>query len=220
MDCEVKPKELVNRLRKIPTASLSDALNKIGVYGTMSYEFRPVIPGVKIVGFAVTIKDVASRRVAPPMEAINLIDSCEPGSVVVRVVEGLDARNIALYGGLMALASKVRGLAGAVLDGATRDVVELREMGFQVFCRSFSPNTSVGRTEVAAVNVPVVCGGVKVRPGDIVVGDDDGVVVIPRDQAVKVIELAEEIDRVEKMEAEEIAKGIPFAEVLKKYMRV
>ncbi|MEM2557213.1 MAG: RraA family protein, partial [Candidatus Bathyarchaeia archaeon] len=169
-------KDYIRELRAIPTASLSDALNQIDINGTLNVHFNRVLEGIRIVGPAVTVLDKYSNRRVPPIEAIEAIDNAERGSVLVRAIEGGEACDIALFGGLMALSSKVRGLEGAVMCGAIRDFREIKDMGFQVFYRFLSPNTSIGRTEVKAVNVPIEYGGVRINPGDIVVGDDDGIV--------------------------------------------
>lgn len=213
-------KDYIRDLRAIPTASLSDALNQIGINGTLNVHFNRVLEGIRIVGPAVTVLDKYSSRRVPPIEAIEAIDNAERGSILVRAIEGSEACDIALFGGLMALSSKVRGLEGAVMCGAIRDFREIKDMGFQVFYRFLSPNTSIGRTEVKAVNVPIEYGGVRINPGDIVVGDDDGIVIIPRDRLAEVVERAKHIDELERREAEEIRRGRPFSQVIREYSRV
>lgn len=212
--------EYVRELKKIPTASLSDALNQIGLNGTLNMHFNCVLEGIRIAGPAVTIQDRYSSRRVIPFEAMETIDNAEKGSVLVRAIDDDEACDIALFGGLMALASKIRGLEGAVMCGAIRDFREIKEMGFQVFYRFLSPNTSVGRTEVKAVNVPIEYGDVIINPGDIIVGDDDGIVAIPKDKVSEVLERAKRIDDLEKRESEEIRKGKPFSQVIKEYLRV
>ena len=207
-------------LRRIPTASLSDALNQIGLNGTLNTCFYPVLEGVRVAGPAVTVLDCYSTKRVIPIKAIEAIDNAERGSVLVRAIENVEARDIALFGGLMALASKIRGLEGAVICGAIRDFREIKEMRFQVFYRFLSPNTSVGRTEIKAVNVPIKYGGVTINPGDIIVGDDDGIVVIPRERLTEVLERAKQIDELERKESEEIKRGKPFSQVIREHFRV
>jgi regulator of RNase E activity RraA len=210
----------VDELLALSTSSVSDSLNSIGIKGCMSHEFKPLIAGVRMAGPAVTIKDLPTTERVPITSALEAIDKAEPGSVFVRAVEGMDARNIALWGGLMALAAKIKGVAGAVLDGGVRDTAEIKEMGFQIFSRSVSPSTSLGYTRVVATNTPVNCGGILVHPGDFILGDDDGVVVVPRDKAEAVIEEAKRIEEIERKEAEELRKGRGLVETVKKYARV
>ncbi|MDH5794825.1 MAG: RraA family protein, partial [Candidatus Bathyarchaeota archaeon] len=117
-------------------------------------------------------------------------------------------------------AAKVKGIQAAVLDGGSRDLVEAEEMKFPIYARSVVPTTSVGRTKVSAINVPIECGGVTVAPGDVVVADVDGVVVIPKQKLAEVLKLAQDIDKIEKAEVVELRKGNKMAEVIQKYARI
>jgi len=121
-----------------------------------------------------------------------MIDQARPGEVGVIVMEG--TLDIAAMGNLMGTAAKVRGMAGVVLDGAIRDVWDIRRMGLTVYARSRSPRTAVGHYATVARNIPVECDGITVRPGDIIVADEDGVVVVPQEQAEAVLQKAQEID--------------------------
>jgi len=215
--------EILKELEKIPTASLSDALDSLGIRGFMDHGIKPRISGVRMVGFAVTVKDALSKRKVAPMEALEAIEKAQEGNVFVRAIEGAgedEASNIALFGGIMALGSKKKGLAGAVINGGARDVIECKELDFQVFSRGVVPSTSVGRTEVVGVNVTVKCGGVTVNPGDIVVGDSDGVVVIPKEKLEIVLKTAKEIDERESRISEELKRGKPLTESVKKHSRI
>jgi len=212
--------DLLKELQKIPTASLSDALDRVGVRGFMSHRIKPAFEFQRVAGPAVTIKQIPTHEREIPLRALEAIDSAEPGSVIVVAVEGGSADDIALWGGLMGLTAKVRGVRAAVLDGSVRDLIENRELGFPVFSRSIVPSTSVGRLKVVGVNVPISCGDVLVKPGDIIVGDWDGVVVIPLEKLNEVIEIARQIDETERKEAEELRRGIPFTTVIKKFARV
>jgi len=188
---------LIAAFRKTPVASVSDAVDQItGSRGFMSYDMRPRSPG-QIVGRAVT----ALLRPAPPEKAtptlavkhsVEAIDNAAPGEVVVVVVEG--DLNMTGLGGLMGAAAKARGLAGVVIDGGVRDVEELREMRLPVYSRSVVPSTVVGRFASVARQTPVVCAGVTVRPGDIIVAGEDGVVTVPSEKAAEVLKRAQEID--------------------------
>lgn len=204
----------------IPTASLSDALDQLGIRGFMSHEIRPFGRHVRVAGPAVTIKDTPATERVIPLLAMEAIDSAPVGSIIVRSVQGIDARDIGLWGGLMTQSAKVKGIQAAVLDGGSRDLVEAEEMEFSIYARSVVPSTSVGRTKVSAINVPIECGGVTVAPGDIVVADVDGIVVIPQQKLAEVLKLAREIDETEKAEVVELRKGNKMAEVIKKYARM
>lgn len=214
---------LLKKLWKIPTASLSDALDSIGVRGFMDYHIKPRTCESKVVGRAITVKDKISSRKLTPIKALEAIEAAEKGCVLVRAIEEAnieEASNIALFGGIMASAAKAKGLGGAVLDGGLRDVSECKSLGFPVFSRSVIPTNSVGRTEVVDVNVPIVCGGVRVNPEDIIVGDADGVVVIPKEKLEEVVQLALKIEDVEKRMAADLGKGASILETVKKYSRM
>ena len=127
-----------------------------------------------------------------PNLALELLDQAPKGSILVFVMQ--DGPDIAAMGNLMGTTAKVRELAGAVIDGAVRDVAELKRMGFPVWSRRVSPATSVGRMVGAEKQVPVRCGDIMVHPGDYIVGDTDGVVVVPAAAAVRVIELLQQYD--------------------------
>jgi len=220
MTKKVPYSELLKFLVSIPTASLSDALDRIGIRGFMSYEIKPLCRFGRIAGPAVTIKDIPTTEKGMPLLAMQAIDSAPKGSIIVRSVEGTDARDIALWGGLMSQAAKVKGIQAAVLDGGARDIIEAEEMKFPIYARSVVPSTSVGRTKVSAINVPIQCGGVTVASGDIVVGDADGVVVIPKQKLGEALKLAQEIDDIEKTEVAELRRGSTMSKVIKKYARV
>jgi regulator of RNase E activity RraA len=139
--------------------------------------------------------------------------------VVVIAIDG--DPDVAIWGGLMTAGAYARNLAGAILDAGVRDIPEIRrDYDFPVISRSVCPGTTLGRYKTLAANVPVVCGGVEVRPGDIVVGDVDGVVVVPRDRAAEVLEMAIEIDKRELEQAKLIVEARSLKQGLAKYGRI
>jgi regulator of RNase E activity RraA len=214
--------KLPEELYKTPTASLSDALDALGIKGFMNHDIKPCVKDLKLVGGAVTVKDVLSKKKSLLLEALEAIESANPGDVYVRSIEGggEESANIGLFGGLMALGSKTKGLAGAVIDAGARDITEYEEMGFPVFSKSVVPSTSLGRTEVVGVNVPICCGGVLVNPGDVIVGDNDGVVVIPKDKLDQVLESAKGMDEKESRMTRELKQGRSLLDTVKKYSRI
>ena len=189
---------LIAGFKKTYPASVSDAVELVtGKNGTMWHDMK-LINGTPIVGRAVTslVKPAAPEQATPALStkhSVEMIDNAEPGEVGVIVMEG--TLDIAAMGNLMATAAKVRGMAGMVLDGAIRDVWDIRRMGLTVYARSISPRTAVGHYATVARNVPVECAGVTVRPGDIIVADEDGVVVVPQERAEEVLKKAQEIDK-------------------------
>ena len=211
------------KIVSIPTASLSDALDRLRIVSSMDHAIKSRTIDAKIVGPAVTIKDRLSQDENPPSKALEAIESAQKGCVLVRAIENVgqdEASNIGLFGGIMGLGSKMKGLSGAVIDAGTRDIIECKEIGFPVFSRSVVPTTSIGRTEVVAINVPLKCGGIVVKPGDIVVGDLDGGVVIPEDKLCAVLEIAMEIDMRERKVSMELKKGTPVTKAVSKFSRI
>ncbi|UCG39469.1 MAG: RraA family protein, partial [bacterium] len=149
----------------------------------------------------------------------DAIDDSPEGSVIVIDIGG--EANVAVWGGLMAAGGAANKLAGAVLDGGVRDVMEIRrDYGFQIFARSISPGTTLGRFKTVSANEPVVCGGITVNPGDLIVADIDGVLVVPRKHAEAVLEMAREIDRREAEQARLIMESGSLREGLAKYGRI
>lgn len=188
--------DVITRYRVLATASVSDALLQVGRPGTMQSDIKPVVHG-KLVGRAVTVLEEPEEGAGPPTHALEAIDGAAPGSVVVIGIGGV--REVAVWGGLMTAGAAVRGVAGAVLDGAARDVEEIeRDFGMPIYARAVSPNTTVGSYRTVAHGVPVECGGVRVEPGDLVVGDRDGVVVVPSALVAEVLERAEDIEERER----------------------
>jgi 4-hydroxy-4-methyl-2-oxoglutarate aldolase len=191
---------LVAGFKSTYPASVSDAVELVtGKNGTMRYDMK-LMTGANMVGRAVTAlarpvpADQATTGLATK-HSVEMIDAAKPGEVGVIVMEG--TLDIAAMGNLMATAAVERGMAGMVLDGAIRDLWDVRRMGLTVYARSKSPRTAVGHYATVARNVPVECAGVTVRPGDIIVADEDGVVVVPQDRAAEVLTRAQAIDQQE-----------------------
>ncbi len=213
-------KELVAGFRETATASVADAVDKItGRKGYLDQAIKPRINEDKIVGPAVTVLEGPTDEFVPPQHALDAIDESEPGSVIVISIAG-DA-NVAVWGGLMTAGAVANRHEGAVLDGAVRDITEIRrDYDFQIFARSSSPGTTLGRHKTLAANVSVPLGDVIVHPGDIIVGDIDGVVVVPIAQAEEILEMAREIDIREAEQAKLIMQAGSLREGLAKYGRI
>jgi len=188
---------LIAGFKETYPASVSDAVELVTRKGgTMRHDMK-LVTGKPMVGRAVTslARPAAPEAATPALatkHSVEMIDAAQPGEVGVIVMEG--TLDIAAMGNLMGTAATVRGMAGMVLDGAIRDVWDIRRMGLTVYARSTTPATAVGHYATVARNVPVECGGVTVRPGDIIVADEDGVVVVPQERAEEVLRRAKEID--------------------------
>jgi regulator of RNase E activity RraA len=187
--------ELIAQFRRVEVASVSDALEQImGKRMYMSHRMQPIFT-TKFAGFARTVqlkKDEGNKDPEALTGMLEAIDQGSTDSVYVMVVE--DGEDIAGMGGLMGTAMSARGYAGAVIDGGVRDVAYLRKIGFPVFATGIVPSTSVRHYRFAGAQIPVICNGVAVNPGDIVVADSDGVVVVPRAQAQSVLKVAQQMD--------------------------
>ena len=165
-------------------ALISDVLDELGhTRLALPPHIRPLDEQLKLVGRARTMlyADVYARP--GPEEnhyalEIQLVDSLRPGDVAVAAC-GMTGR-IAPWGGLLSTAATMRGSSGAVMDGYVRDVLHVRELGFPVFAGGIAPLDSQGRGKVIEIDVPIEVGGVLVNPGDIVFGDADGCIIIPR----------------------------------------
>jgi regulator of RNase E activity RraA len=175
---------------------VSDAVDQVvGRRGFLAHDVRPFIAGA-FVGRAATalVKAAPADKATPALAAkhsVEMIDSAKPGDVGVIVMEG--SLDVAAMGGLMGTAAKSRGMSGMVLDGAVRDVREIRALGLPVYARSVSPANAVGRFASVANQVPVECAGVTIAPGDIIVASEEGVVAVPKDRADEVLKRAQEI---------------------------
>jgi regulator of RNase E activity RraA len=214
---------LVAAFAKVPTASIADAVDQVtGKRGFMSHDMRPQSPG-HFAGRAAT----ALLKPAPPDKAtaqlsardsVQMIDNAKPGEVGVIVIEnGLD---VAALGGLMGTDAKARGLAGMVLDAGVRDVRELKALQLPVYARSVVPSSTVGRFASVGRGMPVECAGVTVKPGDIVVADDDGVVSVPQEKAEAVLKRAQEIDEREAKMAPLIRQYKSLLKVVQMFNRI
>jgi len=187
--------DLVTQFRHVEVASVSDAIEQvIGKRMYMTHRMQPIFTA-KFAEDARTVqlkKDEGNKDPEALTGMLEAIDQGSTDSVYVMVVE--DGQDIAGMGGLMGTAMYARGYAGAVIDGGVRDVAYLRKIGFPVFATGIVPSTSVHHYRFGGAQIPVVCNGVPVTPGDIVVADSDGVAVVPRAQAQAVLTLAQQMD--------------------------
>ena len=217
---EPAPAEILETFNRASTGNVADAVDEAtGVRGFMGRDMKPVFPA-KVIGPAVTVllqRTLRTDRRERPNLQIQALDEAPAGSVIVEVLEdGLDTAGI---GNLMATTAKVRGLAGMIIDGGARDVEELEQIGFPVWSRSQTPATSVGRYVPVAKNVPVMCGGVQVRPGDWIVADRTGVVVVPREALGQVVTLLRQYDEKETKMVPLIKETKSMGKALEKYNR-
>jgi RraA family protein len=170
---------LVEKFRPVVTPHISDSMNRL----SGSYGLLPMHDGTKLVGTAFTVR----TRPGDNLMIHKALDLAEPGDVIV--VDGGGQMANALIGDLMSLHAATRGLAGMVLDGAVRDAAELRASSFPVYAKGLT-HRGPYKDGPGEINVPVIVGGMTVQPGDIIVGDEDGLVAIPAAEAEGVLKAA------------------------------
>lgn len=196
-EIERAPKERLEMLRPFACAQVSDGVNK---FYTMDSGIRQMFPAVRFIGPAITVKTRSADNLLVH-KAISLI---QPGDVLVIDTQG--CTNYSLMGELMVTCMEKLGLAAIVADGCVRDIEDLKKIGIPVFARGTTP--AVGDKDgPGEINVPIACGGVVVMPGDAVMGDADGVVVIPKADIADSAENAAQKAGYEKKRRESIAQG-------------
>jgi 4-hydroxy-4-methyl-2-oxoglutarate aldolase len=190
-----------NAVGTLQACGVSTSHEALGRSGLMKTYMRPIWPGAQIAGPAVTVLlqpgDNWMLHVA--------IEICQRGDIVVA---GCTTDNTdGMFGELLGTAMQARGVKGLIIDAGCRDVRELQKMGFPVWSRAVSAKGTVKATP-GAVNVPVVCAGVNVEPGDVVVADDDGIVIIPKKLAVDTAAKAQKRKDDEDGKRQQLAKGV------------
>jgi 4-hydroxy-4-methyl-2-oxoglutarate aldolase len=209
---------LVDRLGRLYSAVVSDTLDRLGIRdNVMASHIRPLYGHAKVAGYAATVHCVQVD--SPPANRedwykgeLEAVDALEDGDVMV-----VSTCHGCYWGELLATASRYRGARGIVADALTRDTLALIEMEFPTFVAGISPADALGRIDVDAIGVPIECGGVTVHPGDLVLGDHDGVVVVPSAVAEEVVVLAEEKVSGENVVRDELARGMPVSEAFRTY---
>ena len=205
---------------KLFCALLSDVMDALGTWNqAMPPRIRPLDESLVMVGRARTALFADQYHVKEgenPYELeIQLIDSLQPGEIPCFSC-GATGR-IAPWGELLSTASKARGAAGALMDGLTRDIRAIRAMQFPVFAGGIGPLDSKGRGKIMALDVPIECAGVPVAPGDLIFGDADGVVVIPKAHEKRVLDLAFEKISGERNTLADLQRGDKLADVFARY---
>jgi regulator of RNase E activity RraA len=200
------------RLEGLGTTNLSDAMDALGFVGS-TYGINPMWEGCrKIIGEAVTIKAGAPGFTkASGHMGVTAIEAAKPGDVIV--LDNGGRTDVNTFGGIIATACKVKGLSGWVSDGAVRDLEEIIDIDFPVYARGRVVATNRGRLMEYGTNVMVTIGGLQVRPGDVIVGDKSGIVVIPQEKLEEVIIKAEEVQQKEDNMISQLNAGIAISKV-------
>ncbi len=201
------------------TPTLANALDDVEFAGVLQ-GLAQIVPGTRCAGRAVTISQVSAERGSFASEEFKvgeMLDAAAPGDIIV--VDNA-ARSVSTWGGLATFAAKIKGLGGLVVDGGVRDREEIQQHRFPVFARHMTPLTGRTRLKVTAINQTISCGGVRVRPGDVIVADGSGVVCIPAEHAARVAELAAGYAHDDRLAEAELAKGLSFREAMAKFKRI
>lgn len=203
---------VIARLSGLDTCVVSDALDRLVLRG-VPLGLRPVTTGGRIAASVVTMRlkeddgGICSRHLG-----VGALEQAGPGQAIV--VANAGRRDIGAWGGLLSAAAVRRAVAGVIVDGACRDVDEIRVAGLSVFAMGVTPVTARGRVVEDSIQEPIVLGGIAVRPDDLVLADGSGVVFIPRARAGQVLDVACELRDREHTLRQRIRAGQPLAEVL------
>ena len=211
--------EVLKRLKKIATPTLANALDDIGFNGVM-YNLAPAGFGMKVVGRAITVQEITGPFGSFEIDDFkvgHMIDAANPGDVIVVANNGAQ---VSTWGGMASYAAKLKGVGGLVVDGGIRDREEIIEFSFPAFSRHMVPTPGKTRIKVLSINDPIVCAGVRVRKGDIIVADGTGVLCIPIEHAENITDAAEKFSVDDRKAMEEMDSGLTFTNALKKFSKI
>ncbi|MGA3011905.1 MAG: RraA family protein [Terracidiphilus sp.] len=213
---DVSYSECRNRLMKLSTTNVADALDALNLKGA-TYGIRPMWENAgKVAGKAVTVKIVAAGVTKGKNHlGVKAIEQAESGDIVI--IDNGGRLDTSCWGGILTTGAKMKGLSAVVVDGAVRDLDESIEAGFPVYARGTVVATARGRIMEEATNIMIQFGGVQVRPGDMVMGDRSGVVIIPQEKMAEVLEKAEQFYAKEEQMITDIRAGMSMLDVDNKY---
>ena len=205
---------IIERLCKLDTCSVSDAMDSLSLKGA-TWGVRPQWQCPRIVGRAVTMK-IKPAGLQQPTQHLGTpaIEAAQPGDIIV--IDNAGQPQFSTWGGLLSLSAKLKGVSGVLIDGACRDIDEARDLEFPVYSRGVVPMTARGRVMQESFNQEVQFAGVQCRPGDLVIADGSGVVIIPREKEEEVVTAAEAVFAKEAEMAAGIRKGYSGLEMLEK----
>jgi regulator of RNase E activity RraA len=205
---------IIERLAKLDSCAVSDALDSLNLKGA-TWGVRPQWPCGKIAGRAVTMKIKPAGSQQPKQHLGTApIETAQPGDIIV--IDNAGQPQFSCWGGLLSLSAKLKGLSGVVIDGASRDIDEARELDFPVYARGVVPMTARGRVVQESFNKEIQFAGVQCHPGDLVLADGSGIIIISREKEEEVVAAAEAIYQKEQEMADGIRKGSSGREILEK----
>lgn len=207
-----------DRLSECFSSVIMDTLDRLGLRAQcMRPDVRPLVSTMRTWGEAVTarFRTVTGVPQNPYGLEMQVVDSLREGHVLISQCETEELS--AAWGGLLTTAARSRGARGVVTDGGARDYVEIVQLGFPTFCRGLTPYDSLGRMDVVEIDAPIRCGGITVRPGDLIFADVDGTVVVPQEVADEAISKAWEKVKGENKVRDALRAGASVAETFAKY---
>jgi regulator of RNase E activity RraA len=204
--------EALEKLSRLSTTTVSDALDRTGIAG-QCLGIKPLDHGFRLCGRAFTMRTIPVATSAGTVG--DYIDDVPQGTIVV--IDNAGRPDMTVWGDILTFVASRRGVGGTVIDGVCRDVGRSLELRYPIFSRGWSMRTGKGRVQLDALNVIVSIGGARVSPGDLLLGDADGVVVVPREKEIEVIDRAIGIDEAEERIREAMESGMRLDEARKKF---
>jgi|TARA_B100001750_G_C15414001_1_gene549297 4-hydroxy-4-methyl-2-oxoglutarate aldolase len=199
-----KEDKIIAEYSKLYTSAVSDVLLQYNIKGTMDPGIKPLFDNIKMCGRAYTIKATPVKRDTITVDE-EAKENCKPGEVII--IDASDNMNQTFWGDNSTTAVRMRGAVGSVIDGGCRDVNDIKKIEFPTYCRYIGPGTSKNEVQITGYNIPITCGRIKVNPKDIILGDEDGVVVIPNEKEKEILEKTKIYAKADKEVAEALEKG-------------
>jgi regulator of RNase E activity RraA len=202
--------DILERYKKLGTTTVFSGVRKRGMWMCVMEGIKNFTPGKRIVARARTVRylpprpDLDGSSAGEEKPEYQAMETCGPGDVLV--VDGLGKANVAIAGDMILLGLQMKNAQGVITDAGIRDMSTVLTYGYGVFAGGATPTTRAPHLGSYAANVDIQCGGVLVRPGDIVVADDDGIVVVPKPMAVEILEWCEEHEELEEQIKEMILR--------------
>jgi 4-hydroxy-4-methyl-2-oxoglutarate aldolase len=206
-------KDIINQFAAFSSPTISDALDRLGIEGAC-LGIKPLDRSFRVLGEAFTLKYEATS-VTSKGTVGDFIDDVEPGKVIV--IDNAGRLNCTVWGDILTTMASMKKLGGTVIDGVCRDTDKILEFNYPVFSKDHYMRTGKDRVQLEAVNVPVTISDIRVNPGDIIFGDADGILVIPREKAEDVLRIAEEIEEAENTIRDAILSGMRLDEARKTF---
>lgn len=205
-------REIIERFGRLSTPTVSDAMDRIRIPGGC-HGIAPIVPGKRMAGQAMTLRYVP---VGVEKGSVgDYLDYAQKGDVIV--IDNHSRTDCTVWGELLTVAAQKKGIEGTVIDGVCRDIPRIVESGYPMFTRGKFMVTGKDRVQLVGINEVIALSTVQVKPGDLVVGDDTGIVVVPQEKAGEILSIAEEINQIEECIEREINAGMSLTEARKRH---